>query len=67
MGDAVVGVIKACLPCARVKTGFQESGKELQPLLGRGLGYRWGLDFVGALPKTTAGNAWVMFCIEHFT
>ena len=38
MGDLVVEVIKACLPCARVKAGFVESGRELQPLLVRGLG-----------------------------
>ena len=67
MGDAVMEVIKACLPCARVKARFRESGKELQPLPVRGLGYRWGVDFVGPLVKTTAGNAWVMVRIEHFT
>ena len=39
MGDAVAGVIKACLACARVKVGFRKSGKELQPLPVRGLGY----------------------------
>ena len=49
MGDAVVAVIKACLSCARVKAGFRESGKELQPLPVRGLGYRWGVDFAGPL------------------
>lgn len=32
MGDLVVRVIQACHPCARVKAGFRESGKELQPL-----------------------------------
>ena len=67
MGDAVVAVIKACLSCARVKAGFRESGKELQPLPVRGLGYRWGVDFAGPLLQSTAGNKWVMVCIEHFT
>ena len=67
MGDAVVAAVKSCLPCARVKAGFRESGKELQPLPVRGLGYRWGVDFAGPLPKTSAGNSWVMVCIEHFT
>ena len=41
MGDTVVAITKSCLPCARVKAGFRESGKELQPLPIRGLGYRW--------------------------
>ena len=33
----------------------------------RGLGYVWGVDFAGPLPVTTAGNIWVMVCIDHFT
>ena len=67
MGDAVVDTIRACLSCARVKARFRESGKELKPLPVRGLGYRWGVDFVGPLTKTSAGNKWVLVCIEHFT
>ena len=67
MGDTVVAIIKACLSCARVKVGFRESGKELQPLPIRGLGYRWGVDFAGPLVETRAGNKWVLVCIEHFT
>ena len=43
MGDAVVEVIKACLSCARVKASFREASKELQPLLVRRLGYKWGV------------------------
>ena len=41
MGDIVVRVIRACHSCAQVKAGFKESGKELQPLPVRGMGYRW--------------------------
>ena len=67
MGDAVVETVKSCLSCARVKAGFWESGKELQPLPVRGLGYRWGVDFAGPLSKTRAGNMWMLVCIEHFT
>ena len=67
MGDMVASVIKACHPCARVKAGFRESGKELQPLPVHGLGYRWGVDFAGPLPRTSANNTMVMVCIEHFT
>ena len=32
MGDTVVTVVKSSMSCARVKAGFRESGKELQPL-----------------------------------
>ena len=67
MGDTVVAITRSCLPCARVKAGFRESGKELQPLPIRGLGYRWGVDFAGPLHVTKAGNKWVLVCIEHFT
>ena len=67
LGDTVVAVVQASLPCARVKAGFRESGKELHPLPIRGLGYRWGVDFAGPLQKTAAGNTYVMVCIEHFT
>ena len=52
MGDTVIEVIKACLPCARVKAGFSEPGKELQPLPVRGLGYRWGVHFARPLETT---------------
>ena len=29
-----------------------------------GLGYRWGVDFASPLPMNTAGNEWVMVCLE---
>ena len=67
MGDTVVAVIQTCLPCAQVKAGFRESGKELQPLPIRGMGYRGGVDFAGPLQISSAGNAYVLVCIEHFT
>ena len=67
MGDTVVRIVKACLSCARVKAGFRESGKELQPLPIRGMGYRWGVDFAGPLAKTPRGNKWILVCIEHFS
>ena len=67
LGETVVAVVQACLPCARVKAGFRESGKELHPLPIRGLGYRWGVDFAGPLQKTTTGNTYVLVRIEHFT
>ena len=67
MGDMVVRVIKACHSCARVKAGFRELGKELQPLPVRGMGYRWGVDFAGPLEPSPAGNKYVMVCIEHFS
>ena len=67
LGDTVVAVVQACLPCARVKARFRECWKELHPLPIRGLGYRWGVDFAGPLQKTAAGNTYVLVCIEHFT
>ena len=41
--------------------------KELHPLPIRGLGYRWGVDFAGPLPKRAAVNTYGLVCIEHFT
>ena len=67
MGDTVVRIVRACLSCARVKAGFKESGKELQPLPIRGMGYRWGVDFAGPLATTPWGNKWILVCIEHFS
>ena len=67
MGDAVVRIIKAYLSCARVKAGFRESGKELQNLPIRGMGYQWGVDFAGPLAETPRGNKWILVCIEHFS
>ena len=54
--DVVVEVVKACLPFAKVKAGFRESGKELHPLPVGGLGYRLRVEFAGPLEKTLAGN-----------
>ena len=67
MGDAVVEVVKACPPSARVKAGFRESRNELQPLPYVGSATSGGLDFARPLDKTSDGNSWVMVCIEHFT
>lgn len=67
IGDTVVAVVQACLPCARVKASFRESSKELHPLPIRGLGYRWGVDFGGTLFETAIGNTYMLVCIEHFT
>ena len=67
MVDTAVTVVKSCMSCARVKSGFRESSKELQPLPIRGLGHRWGVDFAGPIEKTATGNARVLVCIEHFT
>ena len=63
----MVRIVKACLSCARVKAGFRESGKEMQPLPIRGMGYRWGVDFAGPLAKTPKGNARILVCTEHFS
>ena len=62
-----MAVVQAYLPCARVKAGLWESGKELHPLPIRGLGYRWGVDFVRLPQETVARNTYVLVCIEHFT
>lgn len=67
MGDAVVDVIKSCLPSARVKAGSRESGKELHPLRVRERCYRWGVHLANPLVKTTPDNSSVMVCVEHFT
>ena len=67
LGDTMVAVVRACLPCARVKARFQESGKELHLLPTRGLGYHWGVDFARPLLETAAGNTYVLVCIGQFT
>jgi hypothetical protein len=28
---------------------------------------RWGLDFIGRLPKTKQGNRWIIVAIDHAT
>lgn len=63
----VVAVLKACQPCARVKAGLMESGKELQPLTRTGSEPPMGGGFFGPLEISSAGNAWVILCIEHLT
>lgn len=64
MGYTVVAVIKARLPCARVKVGFRESSKELQSLHVRGLWYRWGVGLANPLETTLGRSPWIMVCIE---
>ena len=67
MGDTVVAVVNAYLPCDRVKAGFREFNKELQLLPVHELGYLRKVDFASPLEITSSRNAWVRVCIEHFT
>ena len=67
MESDVRGVIGSCNSCARVKATFRDPQRELQPLPIRGLGCRWGVDFVGSFPVTKRGNKYVLVLIEHFT
>lgn len=59
MGQTIVQVVRAWMPCARTKAGFREVGKELQPLALQGLMFRWGIDFAGPLNTTKKGNKYV--------
>ena len=29
--------------------------------------YRWGIDFIGRMPKSRSGNRWILLAIDHFT
>ena len=58
--DTVAEVVRACLPCARAKAGFKESGTKLQPLPLQGLMLEWGVDFAGPLHESAQGNKWIL-------
>ncbi len=60
-------VVKHCNICQRVRTSFNASHPELNPLPIMGLFYRWGVDLCGPFPETDTGNKYVMVCIEHLS
>jgi hypothetical protein len=62
MAADVARALKGCKACDRVKATFNARHPTLQPLPIKGLFYRWGLDFAGPLPKTTAGQP---VCVDN--
>ena len=68
MQEDVKAEVKRCEVCDRVsRASFGAMQPTLHPLPIEGLFYRWGVDLCGPFTTTTAGNKYVMVCIEHFS
>jgi hypothetical protein len=64
----VAHLVSGCKECSRIRATFGNAEPaNLQPLPIKGLGYRWGVDLAGPLPKTPRGHQYVMICVEHFS
>ena len=64
----VAHLVSGCKECSRIRATFGSAEPaELQPLPIKGLGYRWGVDLAGPLPKNPRGHQYVMICVEHFS
>ena len=64
----VAHLVSGCKECSRIRATFGNAEPaDLQPLPIKGLGYRWGVDLAGPLPKTPRGHQYVMICVEHFS
>jgi hypothetical protein len=65
-GD-VAAAVSRCSLCSRVRSQFNGTQPELQPLPISGLMYRWGVDLCGPFPATARGNQYVMVAVEHYS
>jgi transposase InsO family protein len=61
--------IRECAECQLHGKSSQKNQEELHPLPVRYIRpfSRWGIDFIGALPKTTKGNRWLLVAIDYCT
>jgi len=66
LADVAAHVAK-CSLCSRVRTSFNTQQPTLQPLPINGMMYRWHVDLAGPLPRTQAGNVYIMVAIEAFS
>jgi hypothetical protein len=63
----VYRLVKACQLCRRVNATFSARPDSLQPLPVKGLFYRWGVDLVGPVQRSTSGNVYCLIAIEHLS
>ena len=66
LADVATAVSK-CSLCSRVRSSFNTQQPTLQPLPINGMMYRWHVDLAGPLPRTRAGNTYIMVAIEAFS
>jgi hypothetical protein len=61
--------ISTCAECQLHAGPDRNNKEELHPLPVRNLRpfARWGIDFVGPLPKTPSGNKWLLVAIDYVT
>lgn len=60
-------IVSQCKPCQLVKPSGDRSVAPLHPLAPARPFERWGIDFIGRMPKTKNGNRWIITAIDHAT
>lgn len=63
----VAQVVRASMPCARIKAGFRVSGKELQQIHLQDLMYRWASLLLDLCQSINGEMTFFLVCIEHCT
>ena len=64
--DDIKTIVRECQPCQLVKSGSRTVAP-LHPLAPAQPFERWGIDFIGRLPKTKKENRWIITAIDYAT
>ena len=67
MRKDVATVVSKCAVCDRVRKQFNRTNPNLNPLIIRGLFYRWGIALCGPFPLSPQFNRYCCVMIEHYS
>lgn len=65
---SVRNYVAQCIPCQRYKCTTTSPSGLLQPILPPHRPFETvGVDLIGPFPKSSAGNRWIIVCVDHLT
>ena len=69
MSQQVKDALKTCMLCQRVGVTSPHAVQDMQTTSHHdyGIGYRWGLDYIGELPESRLGNKFVLVMIDYYS
>ena len=65
--EDVIDFCHSCTGCARIKEPIPTARAPLQPIAVEGPNHRIGVDIMGPLPTTHAGNRYILVMVDYFT
>ena len=67
MQNDIDSYVKVCQACQRHNKKLTKTPATLHPITVDSPWYRVGIDLIGPLPRTAAGNAYIITCSDYFT